>query len=93
MEFEWDETKSRKNAEERGLPFDVAIDLFAGPTLEEPDLRRDYGEPRTIAVGTVAGRTLTCVYTDRGKVRRVISLRQASRKERDAHHQAYPPKS
>ena len=88
MVFEWDEAKSAANAQARGLPFDVAMALFDGPTLESPD--RNYGELRTKAVGSVAGRVLVCIYTDRPGVRRIISLRVADRKERDAYRQAYP---
>jgi uncharacterized DUF497 family protein len=86
VEFEWDEAKSERNRRERGLPFDVAMALFDGPTVERRDRRRDYGEQRTIATGAAEDRILTCVYVDRhqdsGMVRRIISLRPASRKER-----------
>ena len=47
------------------------------------DERRDYGEQRIIAVGEAAGNILVVVYTDRNNVRRIISARFASRKERE----------
>ena len=90
MVFEWDEAKSAANARDRGLPFDVAMALFDRPTLESPDRRRDYGELRMKAIGSVSGHVLVCVYTDRKAVRRIISLRAASRRERDAYRKAYP---
>jgi uncharacterized DUF497 family protein len=34
--------------------------------------------------------TLHCVYTQRGEVRRIISLRYANRKERDAYRATHP---
>ena len=37
------------------------------------------------AIGMVGGLILLCVYTDRGTVRRIISLRHANRRERDAY--------
>lgn len=89
MNFEWDEAKSLRNAIDRRLPFDIAIAMFDGPTLEEPDTRRDYGEVRIKAIGTVRGLCLVCVYTDRSEVRRIISLRLANRKERDDYRAAY----
>ena len=46
MMFEWDAAKSAANASLRGLPFELAILLFDGPTLETVDSRKDYGEPR-----------------------------------------------
>ena len=85
MLFEWDSAKSAENARERGLPFEIAMALFDGPTLEYPDRRHDYGESRVKAIGEVDGHILVCVYTDRGAVRRIISLRVASRKERHAY--------
>jgi hypothetical protein len=90
MVFEWDEAKSRRNARERGLPFEFAIPLFDGPTLELPDERRDYGERPLLAIGVVDGRTLACIYTDRDDARRIISVRVASREERDGYRAAYP---
>jgi len=89
MVFEWDERKSLSNARSRGLPFEIAMALFDGPTLESPDRRRDYGERRVKAIGRVAGQVLVCVYTDRTAVRRIISLRVSNRRERDAYRAAY----
>ena len=86
MEFEWDDAKSQRSERERGLPFDIAMAIFDSWTLEREDRRRDYGERRMVATGLGAGRVLTCVYVDRDQdgryVRRIISLRPASRRER-----------
>jgi uncharacterized protein len=90
MIFEWDEANSDGNARRCGLPFSLAMAMFDGPTLDEPDVRRDYGEPRIKVIGEAAGLVLVCVYTDRGERRRIISLRPAKRRERDAYRQAYP---
>ena len=49
--FSWDERKSAANLAERGFDFDFASLVFAGPTLEREDTRRDYGERRVIALG------------------------------------------
>ena len=83
MEFAWDAAKSAKNKAERGLPFQLAILLFRRPVLRCVDDRQDYGEVRIKAIGLVGDRALHCVYTDRGEVRRIISLRHANRRERD----------
>jgi uncharacterized DUF497 family protein len=88
-DFEWDQWKSDRNRIERALPFDLAVLLFNGPTLERRDVRRDYGELRVLAIGHVGGLILHCVYTDRGPVRRIISLRPANRRERDAYRAAF----
>ena len=84
-DFEWNLAKSERNRRQRGLPFDFAIELFEGPIIEQADNRRDYGEHRMRAIGLTAGLILACVYTDRGPIRRNISLRDANRRERDAY--------
>lgn len=83
-DFEWNQRKSDRNRLERDLPFDLATVLFSRPTLQRPDLRRDYGEVRMLAIGMARGMILHCVYTDRGLARRIISLRPANRRECDA---------
>ncbi len=90
MIFEWDYAKSHRNAIDRRLPFDLALALFDGPTLETVDVRREYGEIRIKAIGIVRGVCLVCVYTDRDDIRRIISLRLANRKERDGYRTSYP---
>lgn len=90
MIFEWDAAKSEHNAKQRGLPFTLAMALFEGPVLEEPDERRDYGEQRIRAIGQSGGRVLVCVYTDRGERRQIISLRIANRSERHAYRKMHP---
>jgi uncharacterized DUF497 family protein len=52
--------------------------------------QQNHGEVRRIAVGMTRAMTLVCVYADRGGTRRVISLRPANRRERDAHRAAVP---
>lgn len=82
MEFEWDDGKHRRNEQERSIGFDVASSIFEGDTIERPDARRNYGEDRIKAIGTVEGVVLHVVYTRRGNVYRIISARRANRKER-----------
>jgi uncharacterized protein len=87
VEFDWDEGKRRANLAKHGLDFTRAAELFAGPVLETEDARRNYLERRIVAIGAAAGQVLACVYTDRvaadGRLlRRIISLRPASREER-----------
>lgn len=83
MDFEWDEAKSDRRFASDGFGFDYAVLIFEGPTLEWPDLRRDYGEARMIALGEAEGHVLVVVCTDRGDVRRIISARPAGRRERE----------
>ena len=93
IRFTWDPEKSEANLEKRGFDFEFATLIFAGPTLEKKDLRRDYGELRVVAVGLAQNLALTVVYIDRelesGEVvRRIISSRRSSRREREAYEEA-----
>ena len=66
---------------ERGFGFDYAARVFAGPTAEAIDRRRDYGEERIRAIGEIDGRVYVVIYTDRGGVRWIISAWKASGKD------------
>jgi uncharacterized protein len=89
-EFEWDESKSRRNFRECGFDFEFATQIFDGPRIEEEDLRRNYGERRVAATGKIEDGIFVVVYTWRGETRRIISARPAKRKERDDYRKAYP---
>ncbi len=82
MHIEYDEAKRAKTLQERGLDFADAAKVFAGPTLDRTDDRADYGEPRTITMGELAGRVVVLVWTPRGTGRRIISMRYANERER-----------
>lgn len=89
MRFTWDPAKSDANLCERGFDFAFATLVFDGLTLEREDQRRDYGERRVVAIGIAQGIYLTVVYTDRPSpdgqtVRRIISARKSSQREREA---------
>jgi uncharacterized DUF497 family protein len=86
MVFEWDETKRVANIQKHGVDFVLAKRIFDGPTVEVPDLRRNYGEFRFGAYGLAAGTVLFVIYTWRGNRRRLISARKAGTYERDAYH-------
>ena len=86
MRPDWDLGKSERNRQERGFGFDFAALVFEGGTIEWPDDRLDYGEARVRAIGEADGLVLHVVFTDRGDIRRIISARLASRKERDRWH-------
>jgi hypothetical protein len=83
MVFEWDEQKRRSNLAKHGVDFELAKNVFDGPTIEYPDERQDYGEPRIGAYGEVSGVVLFVIYTERGATRRLISARRAGNRECD----------
>ncbi len=90
--FLWDATKARINHEKHGVAFEEAATVFADPDgldWEDPEHSRDERRYRRLG-RSVAGRILLTVYTVRrtphGKeIIRLISARQASRKERKAY--------
>jgi hypothetical protein len=45
------------------------------------DDRSAYGEVRNVTMGTLNGRTVVLVWTPRGEVRRIISMRYANERE------------
>lgn len=82
MKFEWDEAKNRANQRKHGLNFADAPLVFAGRSLTFEDLRRGYGEPRYLTVGTLADRVVIVAHTLRGESTRIISMRKANARER-----------
>ena len=54
-EFEWDERKNALNTAKHGLGFEEAIEIFDGRLLLKVDDRREYGEKRIKALGTIGG--------------------------------------
>ena len=96
MDFEWDEQKNRTNFKKHGVRFEVAIAVFDDPAeLSEPGHVVN-GEARNQTMGFVAGvAILFVVHTERRSsegepVVRLISARQASRKERARYDRQNP---
>lgn len=81
MRIEFDDTKRQLTLMHRGLDMADAEVVFEGPTLTIADDRRDYGEARFITVGYLGTRMVVMVWTPRGDVRRIISLRKANARE------------
>jgi len=52
--------------------------IFEGTTIEVEDTRKNYGEPRIICYGMLAGRLVVVGYAPRGAVRHVFSMRKAN---------------
>jgi len=92
MRFAWDRKKSDANYRERGFDFAFASLIFGGSVLMVEDTRREYGERRFAAIGLADRIHITLVYTDRTGpkndiIRRIISARRSSRKERKLYDQ------
>ena len=77
----FDRTKRAEALATRGLDFEDAAIVFAGPTFETEDLRKDYGEKRVICFGMLRERMVVGGYTPRGADRHVFSMRKANDRE------------
>ena len=79
MKYEWDETKSRKNAAKHGLSFEDAEQVFSGPCVTFEDDRFDYGEEPLITLGLLAGRLVVIAHSPRDEGTRIISMKKGNR--------------
>ena len=84
MDFEWDDAKAESNERKHGVPFAEGETVFADPlSLTGYDPGHSDDEDRYITMGmSTEGRLLIVSHTDRGDKVRLISAREASRRER-----------
>jgi uncharacterized DUF497 family protein len=87
MKIEYDPIKRAQTWAERELDFARSLEVFQGMHLTGTDERRNYAEVRFITVGKLDGRLVVLVWTLRGEVRRIISMRKANEREK-AHFEA-----
>jgi uncharacterized DUF497 family protein len=82
--FEWDEEKAAVNERKHGISFAEAATLFADPLaaiFDDPD--HSLEESREIIIGHSDRRRLLVVgFTERERAIRIISAREATRRER-----------
>jgi uncharacterized DUF497 family protein len=90
LEIEFDLAKDAINRQKHGIGLAAAALLFDGPILRQADTRFDYGEDRWAAIGRIEDQFFCVCYTMRGRVYRIVNMRRASRKERQAYAKAYP---
>lgn len=89
MKVTFDPVKRASTLRERGLDFAEAEAVFAEETIDIPDRRRDYGEPRINSVGYLRGRMVIVCWTPRGEARHIISMRKANDREKARYGQQY----
>ena len=66
------------------MSFELAVKVFRDTFgIEWLDDREDYGEDRFTLIGTAEDGLLTVVYTERNGRIRIISARQATKREED----------
>ena len=88
--FQWDSGNDEKNREKHGVePGECEEAFFNRPFIVAEDVRHSLFESRYFALGkSNVGRHLFIVFTLRGELVRVISVRDMSRKERKIYEEA-----
>ena len=81
MRIEFDPAKDASNLETHGLSLALAAGLDWDVSLVWVDERFAYGEVRMIALAPDTGILYYVAFVDRGETRRIISLRNANRRE------------
>lgn len=85
MKISFDPPKRERTLRERGLDFADAQEVFSAPNYRFTDDRFDYREKREVAVGYLRGRMVVIVWTQRGHVRHIISMRKANEREQEKY--------
>lgn len=81
MKIEFDPVKDATNQTKHGVSLALADELDWEAALAWIDDRFEYGELRMIALAPKTGILYYVAFVERGKMRRIISLRQANRRE------------
>ncbi len=81
MRITFDRAKDAANRLRHGVSLALARDLDWDASLVWLDERFDYSEVRMIALAPRADVLYYVAFTDRGNIRRIISLRRATRRE------------
>jgi len=81
MKIEFDPAKDATNQTKHGVSLALAGELDWEAALVWVDDRFEYGELRMIALAPKTGILYYVAFVERGKTRRIISLRRANRRE------------
>ena len=89
LEFSWNPSKAAANLEKHGVRFEDASTAFADPlSITVPDPAHSDDEQRYVMVGrSIEGKLLVVVHSERKDSIRIISAREASRRERREYEQ------
>jgi uncharacterized protein len=89
VKITFDSSKRRAALSDRGLDFDDAATVFAGPTITVQDTRHDYGEARFQTVEFLADRMVMVVWTPRDEARHIISMRKRNDREKAIYQERF----
>jgi uncharacterized DUF497 family protein len=93
--YEWNAAKARANIQKHGVSFDEAATVFLDPlALTFPDPSHSGGEEREITIGYTGGHQVVFVsHCQRGDRIRIISARNATRRERRQYEEGIDKES
>ena len=80
MKFEFDPEKSEANKIKHGIDFVEAQALWDDPDRLQVSARTQ-GEPRLMLVGRIGDKNWSAIFTIRGDITRIISIRRSRAKE------------
>lgn len=87
MKIEWDKSKNQANIIKHGVSFESIVGFEWDVAIFQEDTRKNYGEKRQASQSFIDGRLHVLIFTMRGDVMRIISLRKANKREmRDYYH-------
>jgi uncharacterized DUF497 family protein len=80
MKFEWDVNKTKSNSEKHGIDFETATQLWLDENRVEIEAPYPL-EERYIVIGKIDQKHWTAIFTKRGNVTRIISVRRSRKRE------------
>ncbi|OHC75885.1 MAG: hypothetical protein A3G18_02010 [Rhodospirillales bacterium RIFCSPLOWO2_12_FULL_58_28] len=87
MQIDFDPSKDAVNRGRHGISLTFGARILADTRrLDILDVRFDYSEERFVSYGMVDGRVWVCVFTQRDRVCRIISVRKANDKEKHRYN-------
>lgn len=89
MKLDWDENKNEINISKHGIDFNDLTEVYNNPMIVIKDERMDYGEDRFIGIAKMKSIEIVLVWTLRNNTIRIISARQANKKERKLYNDKF----
>lgn len=89
LKFVWNSEKAKINIKKHGISFETAVRVFLDENAYDDfdEFHSDF-EDRIKIVGRV-GKILTVIYTERGDRNRIISARQATKREEKLYYEQF----
>jgi len=90
LEVVWDEEKNALNKRKHKISFEEAKKVFLDPRrFETFDKKHSNFEERLITIGFSGVKLLTIIFTERDSSVRIISAREANKKEEEEYFYGY----